>query len=94
VLQAADGDSAINHLKNKEPIQVVMLDVEMPSWQSVFAFAREKVSVPIILGMGNLHVLDTQQLGFDEYLSKPLEFNNVCGTISRLMTGIIIQKRT
>lgn len=87
VHQAADSDSAIIHLKNNEPIQVVMLDVQMPSWQSVFAFARDKVSVPIVLGMGIQHALDTQQFGFDGYLSKPLEFDNVCGTIARLMMG-------
>jgi len=85
VHEAVDSDTAILHLKNNAAIKVIMLDVEIPSWQSVVAYARNKLSDPIILGMGILNVRDVQQLGLHEYLLKPLAFDDVRKTISRLI---------
>jgi DNA-binding NtrC family response regulator len=88
VHEAADSSSGILHLKNNSAINVIMLDVEIPAWQSVVAYARDKLSAPIIiLGMGILDVLDAQQLGLQEYLLKPLAFDDVRETISRLVDG-------
>ena len=86
VHEAAESNSAIIHLKNNGAIKVIMLDVEIPSWQSVVAHAWSKLADPIILGMGILNLRDAQQLGLHEYLPKPLVFDNVRETISRLMT--------
>ena len=63
-----------------------MLDVEIPSWQSVVAYAKDKLSDPIVLGMGVLNLRDAQQFGLHEYLLKPLAFDDVRETISRLMS--------
>jgi DNA-binding NtrC family response regulator len=87
VHEAANSNCAIIHLKNNGAIKVIMLDVEIPAWRSVVAYARDKLSAPIILGMGILDLLDAQQLGLHEYLLKPLAFDDVCETISRLIDG-------
>ena len=86
VLEAADSNTAILHIRNNGAIKVIMLDVEIPSWQSVVAYAWHTLESPIILGMGILNVLDVQELGLHEYLLKPLAFDDVCETIFRLMT--------
>ena len=86
VLEAADSNTAILHIRNNGVIKVIMLDVDIPSWQSVVAYARHTLESPVILGMGILNVLDAQELGLHEYLLKPLAFDDVCETIFRLMT--------
>jgi DNA-binding NtrC family response regulator len=86
VLEAAESDTAILHIRNNGAIKVIMLDVEIPSWQSVVAYAKDKLSDPIVLGMGVLNLRDAQQFGLLEYLLKPLAFDDVRETISRLMS--------
>jgi CheY-like chemotaxis protein len=86
VLEAADSNTAILHIRNNGAIKVIMLDVEIPSWQSVVAYAKDKLSDHIVLGMGILDLRDAQQFGLHEYLLKPLAFDDVRETISRLMS--------
>ena len=76
VLEAADGDEAVETFLNDKDISLVILDVMMPGrdgWE-VLKVIREYSQVPVIMltakgeEQDELHGFD---LGVDEYISKP-----------------------
>ena len=91
VQEAPDSNSAIIQINKNSGLKVIMLDVEMPSWQSVVSHARGSLPASFILGMSaqdsSRAALEAQELGVHGYLLKPLVFDEVCETILRLMTG-------
>jgi len=97
VLEAADSGAAVNHLSTEQDINIILADLEMPSWTSIIKHARANLRESAILGMvryGALsNAVEAQHLGAHAYLIKPLSFNEVNQWIQRFLTGRFEIKR-
>jgi len=91
VVEAADNVSAVSELSRDPSIQVILVDIEMPSWTSIIQQARLNLPNSFILGMvryGALaNALQAKQLGANTHLVKPLSFAEVNQWIQRYLTG-------
>ena len=91
VVEAADSGTAVKQISQEQSIEVILADLEMPSWTSIIKHARSNMPDSFILGMvryGALsNALEAQQLGAHAYLVKPLSFNEVNQWIQRCLTG-------
>ena len=82
VVEAADGEEALNLFFEKNDIDLVILDVMMPKmdgWQ-VCREIREYSKIPIIMLTAKSDERDELlgfELGVDEYISKPLDRKSV-----------------
>ena len=93
VVEAADNVSAVSELSRDPSIQVILVDLEMPSWTSIIQQARLNLPNSFILGMvryGALaNALQAKQLGANTHLVKPLSFAEVNQWIQRYLTGML-----
>ena len=91
VLEAADSGAAVNQICRGQDVEIILADLEMPSWTSIIKQARVSLPESLILGMvryGALpNALEAQQLGAHAYLIKPLSFNEVNQWIQRSLSG-------
>ena len=91
VIEAANSATAINELARDPKINVVLADLEMPSWTSIIQHTRSQLPESFILGMlryGALaNALEAQRLGAHAYLIKPLNFPELHQWIQRCLTG-------
>ena len=91
VVEAADSGTALIQLNRDPSINVILSDLEMPSWATIVKHARSQMPETFILGMlryGALaNALEAQRLGAHAYLVKPLTFAEVNQWIQRFLTG-------
>lgn len=91
VVEAADSGSAIAEMNQNASLNVILSDLEMPSWKTVIEQARRTIPDACILGMvryGALaNALEAQGLGANGYFVKPLSFHEVNLWIQRFLTG-------
>lgn len=91
VVEAGDSSAAVNQLTHDSNINVILADLEMPSWTSIIHHARSQLPESFILGMlryGALaNGLEAQRLGAQAYLIKPLDFAEVNQWIQRYLKG-------
>lgn len=89
VLEAADSGAAIGQISNAAELDVVLLDLLMPSKFSVIKHSHAKSPGALLIGMaldpmsGN----EAEQMGLHGHLMKPISFDYLCKLISRLMGG-------
>jgi DNA-binding NtrC family response regulator len=88
VVEAGDFDAVISHFKKNSAIEVVLMDIAIPKWRSIVSHAKSNLPSAALIAMGTLNLSamapDFQSLGVHEYLLKPLTFENVIQTISRV----------
>jgi len=91
VVEAADSGTALIQLNRDPSINVILSDLEMPSWATIVREARSQLPNSLILGMVRFGALangrEAQRLGAQAYLVKPLEFVDVNQWIQRFLTG-------
>jgi len=91
VVEAADSGTALIQLNRDPSINVILSDLEMPSWATIVKQARSQLPNSLILGMVRFGALangrEAQRLGAQAYLVKPLEFVDVNQWIQRFLTG-------
>jgi DNA-binding NtrC family response regulator len=91
VVEAADSGTALIQLNRDPSIEVILSDLEMPSWATIVKHARSQMPETFILGMvryGALaNAVEAQRLGAHNYLVKPLTFAEVNKWIQRFLTG-------
>lgn len=91
VVEAADSGSAIVQISRTLDIEVILSDLEMPSWSTVIKHARANLPDSFILGMVRYGALsnarEAERLGAHAYLIKPLSFNEVNDRIQCFLTG-------
>ena len=80
VLEASDGNEALNLLSQNEDINMAILDVMMPKingWD-LCKIIKEKISIPVLI-MTAKNEDDDQiasfEAGADDYISKPFNFS-------------------
>jgi two-component system cell cycle response regulator DivK len=94
VREASDGTEAFAIACNEMP-SLILLDVRMPRMDgySVLSNLRQRpdtAALPVIAVTAFAMDSDRERLeaaGFDAYISKPLNFNFLLSTISRLLDG-------
>ncbi|MGH7810184.1 MAG: response regulator [Candidatus Binatia bacterium] len=91
VVEAADSGSAITQIRKNVDLNIILSNLEMPTWKTVIEQGRFALPQAFIVGMvryGALpNALEAQRLGADGYLVKPLSFNEVNQWIQRFLTG-------
>ena len=91
VVEAADSGTAVDQLRSDPSINIILTDLEMPSWTSIIQLAHSKLPESFILGMlryGALaNAVEAQRLGAHAYLLKPLNFAEVNDWIQRYLKG-------
>jgi CheY-like chemotaxis protein len=91
VLQAANGQEALDTLKNIEPLpSLVALDLAMPVLDG-WSFLRQRsqdqtlADVPVVIVSSN-RPDDEVLSGVEEFLQKPVEITRLLGIIGRIET--------
>lgn len=90
VIEAASGEAAVSVVE-LEPIDVVILDKEMPGMNGmeVLSFLHRRFpSTPVILvtAFGGLHVAEESfRRGAVEYIEKPFRLSNVVDRVQKLI---------
>ena len=81
----------VNSIDNIDPFDVVFLDLEMPQYDGyeMFEFLRGNgVGQPIIACTVHTNEMETaREIGFDGFVSKPLDPLRFTDQISRIMSG-------
>ncbi len=93
IISVKNGKQVLEQLE-KEDFDAILLDINMPVMdgmecaQKVRALGdKKKASIPIIAITGNAKnysVDDFKAVGIDEYLPKPLNFDNLVNTVNRI----------
>ena len=97
VTPAEDGRKALDAFRNAEPyfFDAILMDMQMPemdgceSTRAIRALNRpDAATVPIIALTANAFAEDitrTTQAGMDAHLAKPINIEQLCGTLTKLM---------
>lgn len=97
VLHASNGLEALNMLRHREDIDLVLLDLMLPlqSGDVVLAKLREFSEVPVIVLSAKNTVqtrIDVIRMGADDYITKPFDLDEVAVRIEAVLRRI--QKET
>jgi CheY-like chemotaxis protein/uncharacterized protein (DUF2164 family) len=101
VLEAGDGESAVNTALENKP-QVIIMDIRMPHLNGVDAMKKLRnidsfKDVPIIaLSASNYHeeLAKTENISFNDYLSKPLDLEKLMTTLEQYLPKASRQGKT
>ncbi|MFZ6180238.1 sigma-54-dependent transcriptional regulator [Nannocystis pusilla] len=89
---AADGYKALGRTDEWRP-DIVLTDVKMPALGGIELLTRlrerlPEVAVVVMSGFGSVEgAVEAMQLGADDYLAKPLNFDQVLLTLQRIVAG-------
>ncbi|MCY0988754.1 sigma-54 dependent transcriptional regulator [Nannocystis sp. ILAH1] len=89
---AADGYKALGRTDEWRP-DIVLTDVKMPALGGIELLTRlrerlPEVAVVVMSGFGSVEgAVEAMQLGADDYLAKPLDFDQVLLTLQRIVAG-------
>ena len=101
ILQAWNGEEAVEVFKSSVPFEIdaVLMDMQMPKMDGCEAARHIRAlprpdakDVPILAVTANAFAEDvaaTSAAGMNDHISKPIDFNNLCAVLERLM-----EKRT
>ncbi|MBN2273373.1 MAG: response regulator [Bacteroidales bacterium] len=91
IIEAENGQKAIEALKNHSPVDIVLMDIEMPVMNGIEAtrYIRDSLSDPInktpvvALTAHNpkLFFEDYKDVGFNQLLTKPYSIQKIVGII-------------
>jgi CheY-like chemotaxis protein len=91
VLQARGALSALSYVETQARIDVIVSDLSMPNMDGVELVQRVRVhprgrSIPAIALTGFYEqYMDTQGTGFNAFLRKPVNFDDLCQSIRSLV---------
>jgi len=96
VLQAADADIGIPLAREKRPA-LIFMDIHMPGTDGVTATRLLKadpltMTIPVVAVTAHAMQGDRESIlaaGCDEYIAKPIRYQEVLSTIERLLQGKI-----
>ncbi len=97
VLAAANGAEAL-HLFKKEPVQLVLLDHQMPDMTGDIVLEKMKILDPllhaiIITAYGSIDtVVKTMKLGADEFFEKPIDLTLLLEKIKKIEKRVALEK--
>ncbi|PWJ39952.1 response regulator [Sediminitomix flava] len=93
IVSVKNGKQVLDKL-NKEPFDAILLDINMPIMDGMECAKRvrslgdpDKANIPIVAITGNAKNYsedDFKAVGIDEYLPKPLNFDNLVDTVNKL----------
>ncbi len=93
-IMAANAEEAINYCKREdEPVDIILMDIELPDMKGFEAaeiIKRTKPDLPVIAisAFDNKEdKIKSLQAGCDDYIPKPLNFNEIFGLLSRYLIG-------
>lgn len=97
VLEAADGEEALNIFYNTKDINLVILDVMMPKMSGfdVLLEMRESSYVPIIMLTARSRECDEimgYDIGADQYITKPFSLKVLVARVEAILRRTMVQK--
>lgn len=92
-MKSARNGQLVLDLLEKEDFDLILLDITMPVMDGVECIQkiramddRHKKSLPVIAISGNVNNLSPEQfrkLGFDDFIQKPLDYDQVLATVKK-----------
>ena len=92
-MKAARNGQLVLDLLEKEEFDLILLDITMPVMDGVECIFKirtlddpHKKSLPVIAISGNVNNLSPEQfrrLGFDDFIQKPLDYDQVLATVKK-----------
>ncbi|GAB2490954.1 MAG: response regulator [Cytophagales bacterium] len=92
-MKAARNGQLVLDLLDKEEFDLILLDITMPVMDGVECIRKirtlddpQKKSLPVIAISGNVNNLSPEQfrkLGFDDFIQKPLDYDQVLATVKK-----------
>jgi CheY-like chemotaxis protein len=90
VVQAADGQSALDRLGSAPAVDLVLLDLIMPRMsgtQVLRELRRTQPGLPVVVTTGHAAGEDPMALGATALLRKPYTMSELAQTVSTLLAG-------
>jgi two-component system alkaline phosphatase synthesis response regulator PhoP len=95
VLEAADGDEAVNAARMQKP-DLILMDIMMPGsdgYSACYAIKADPAtkSIPVIMVTGIGHKLNEKfsaEMGADGYVTKPFSLEKLMGVIDKFLPGM------
>ena len=93
VLRAVNGIHAVNMALSDSEIQLILMDIKMPEMDGVEALhkIREKgITVPVVAQTAYAlahEVVKLKQEGFDDYITKPLDFAEILKILQKYLSS-------
>jgi DNA-binding response OmpR family regulator len=88
-LEAADNITAIDRIMNNRKLNVILIDLDLPAWDSVIKKARANVPNAHILSMVSSRavndVAEAAKIGASRHFLKPLDFSYLHQSIQSLL---------
>jgi CheY-like chemotaxis protein len=91
IIRVENGLDAVNICKNREDIDIILMDIKMPVMDGIEATRQIKImkpGIPVIAVTAYAYDTDKKRLlegGFDEYLPKPLKRESLLKTINQFI---------
>lgn len=92
-MKSARNGQLVLDLLDKEEFDLILLDITMPVMDGVECIRKirtlddpQKKSLPVIAISGNVNNLSPEQfrkLGFDDFIQKPLDYDQVLATVKK-----------
>ncbi|GMQ29834.1 response regulator [Algoriphagus confluentis] len=92
-MKSARNGQLVLDLLEKEDFDLILLDITMPVMDGVQCIKKiralddiQKKSLPVIAISGNVNNLSPEQfrkLGFDDFIQKPLDYDQVLATVKK-----------
>ena len=98
-LTAPGGAEALAQLTTGEPIDLIILDIDMPGMNGFEVLRRARdagVSAPVVMLTArdtDQHVLEGYQLGADYYVTKPFQAQTVLNIVQFLIGDLTPEER-
>jgi signal transduction histidine kinase/CheY-like chemotaxis protein len=92
ILRAKNGQEAIDLCKNINKIDIVLMDIKMPivnGYDATIEIRKYRSNLPIIAQTAfssQEEIIKCQQVGCDDYITKPIDINILIEKINRLLT--------
>jgi CheY-like chemotaxis protein len=89
VKRVSDGADAINYVKEKSNVDIILMDIKLPKVNGIAATSeikKIKNSIPVIAQSAYYQSNERQMiinLGLDDLISKPIEQNNLIKLINQ-----------
>jgi CheY-like chemotaxis protein len=94
VLEARGALSALSYVETQDKVHAIVTDLSMPNMDGVELVQRVRThprgrAIPAIALTGFYEqYMDTRSTGFNAFLRKPVDFDELCKTIRRLIDAM------
>ncbi len=90
IIRAVNGKDAVDKLNENKNVDIVLMDIQMPvmdGYEALSIIKRDYPHIPVIAQTAYAMMEEKKrclELGFDDYISKPIKFNDLFAKVDQL----------